>query len=76
MRRTLVRTHEEVVCIWTEAADFEELHQVKELAMDVAADLVRVRLAGREGEAARGGERLRGHRRLVRYPPQSVSLSL
>ena len=33
-----VVAHEEVVGVWIGAADFEELHQVVELAVDVAAD--------------------------------------
>lgn len=33
------RTHEKVVRLWTKAADFEQLHQIKELAMYVAAYL-------------------------------------
>lgn len=33
-----VVAHEEVVCVWVGAADLEELHQVVELAVDVAAD--------------------------------------
>jgi hypothetical protein len=33
------RTHEEIVCCRTETTDGKELHEVKELAMDVAADL-------------------------------------
>ena len=39
---TRAQTHEEVVCIRAEAADFEELHHIPELAMDVTAYLERV----------------------------------
>lgn len=31
-------THEEVVCFWDIAANAEELHEIVELAMNVAAD--------------------------------------
>ena len=33
------QTHEEVVCIRAEATNFEELHHIPELTMDVAAYL-------------------------------------
>ena len=32
-------THEEIICVWTESSDFEQLHHIKKLAVDVAADL-------------------------------------
>lgn len=34
-----MRTHEEIISIRAETADFEELHQVEKLAMDVTAYL-------------------------------------
>lgn len=34
-----VQTHEKIVGFWAEPADFEELHHVEELAMNVPADL-------------------------------------
>jgi hypothetical protein len=39
VRGVVDHTHEEIIGIWTEPADFEKLHQVKKLAMDVAANL-------------------------------------
>ena len=34
-------THKEVVGVWALASDLEELHQVLELSMNIAADLVK-----------------------------------
>jgi hypothetical protein len=44
-----LRTHKKVVCIWRIAADTKQLHQVMELAMNVAAYLAR----GRQHRATR-----------------------
>lgn len=38
-RRGKAHTHEQVICVWNIAADAEELHQVVELAVDIAAYL-------------------------------------
>jgi hypothetical protein len=38
-------THEEVIGIWIGAADSKQLHQIMELAMNVAADSHRAFLA-------------------------------
>lgn len=32
------RTHEKIICVWVGAADFEQLHQVVELAVYVSAN--------------------------------------
>lgn len=40
LARPGLRTHEDVVCFRTVAADLEQLHEVEELAVDVAADLM------------------------------------
>ncbi len=34
-----IRTHEEIISVRAETADFEELHKVEKLAMDVTAYL-------------------------------------
>ena len=33
-------TYEQIVGFWTESTDFEQLHQVKKLTMDISAYLV------------------------------------
>jgi hypothetical protein len=38
-RMALDRTDEYVISLWASTANFEQLHQVKELAMNVAANL-------------------------------------
>lgn len=38
-RMALDRTDEYVICLWASTANLEQLHQVKELAMNVAANL-------------------------------------
>ncbi len=32
-------THEEIVGVWTEASNFEQFHEVKELPVDISAYL-------------------------------------
>ena len=67
---TRAQTHEEVVCIRAEAADFEELHHIPELAMNVSAYLERV--GGEWMDLAIIGERilLLEHQRPGRLPPR------
>jgi hypothetical protein len=39
-------TDEDVIRLWTGASNLEELHQVKELAMDITANLFQIHKIG------------------------------
>lgn len=44
-----MRTHEEIVGVWAEPPDLEELHQVIKLAVDIATYLHRTSAKARKG---------------------------
>lgn len=69
------RTHEEVVCVRNVTADTEELHQVVELAVDVAAYLGRISMGEVSARAEHGRRTVTGALTVTTLP-SSISSSL